>query len=78
MKIFKHIGQISLNDIVDCMGNRVPFKMGEIAWVYFIDPTPDANWSHPAGYLAVPALGGEPEMVGWDWPPKDIEKWAEI
>jgi len=60
----------------DCMGSPLPFKPA--AWVFFLDPTPEANWAHECSYLAVPVSGEDPEAVTREWPPRDMDRWEEI
>ena len=44
--------------------------LGE-SWMFFVDPTPEANWAHPCAYVAIDVVNGRISQVQWLWPPAD-------
>jgi len=79
VKIWKSISELDTDQVLDVVGEKVPFKKKQVASIFFIDLEPDANWAHKCTYLAIVTKGdGEPEAVSWEWPPQDMWCWKEL
>jgi hypothetical protein len=49
-----------------------------VAWFYFIDDAPEANWEHPCRYVFVEVKRREHEVVKARTPPRDLSSMLRL
>jgi hypothetical protein len=71
-EVFVAEGAVLLEAVLDLHDHVPPGFEGRtgLAWLFFIDLVPPANWSHPCAYVVV-RLEEEPLWLEHRWPPSE-------
>lgn len=65
------LGLIDVSTLRNLIGELVAPDIQGSHWSFFVDSDPDANWTHPCGYIFIDPSNASVKWRLAGWPPAD-------